>query len=119
MGETFAANFNVSVQSVSVLLERGDFCIEDGSNNQRRLLQPPPSSKGKGNDQEATITIVFADAEDARSAKAQACDEVAAEYPESDENSCTVAVQPQGQMTLATVEEKEEMLILGLTPFEF
>merc|ERR1712173_301155 len=75
--ETFAAKFNVSVESITVTLERGDFC-NDGGSTTRRLLQRP----SKGNDQEATITIVFADAEDAKTAKSSACDEIAAEYPD-------------------------------------
>eukprot|EP01083_Nonionella_stella_P223446 796339_1 len=102
----FASLFSVSVAQVTASVEIGSFCQ---NNRRRRLLQ-------KGNDQEVTVVIVFADAEDANAAEENACGEAMELVEDADEDSCSVETQSASQLAAQAQTEKE--IILGLTWWE-
>jgi len=110
--KTFAALFNLPIDKVTASINTSYSCDEDQNEDQntqrrRRLLQ-------RGNDAEVTVVIVFADADDAKAAQSEACDEASAELEDID--SCQTAVITEDEAeALLTEEAASDNLLASLS----
>ena len=101
--DEFASIFNgtelPNAEQINVTLQRGDFCPDPA--RRRRLLST-------GNDEEVTVVIVFASADDADGASDSACDQATTINQEA--SDCSVVVTDESTAEEFTLAEEAEVI---------